>query len=105
MKYICLLALLVVGIFSLDCTGGINQTACIGLTPKEDNKTEKCCWVKGTIPGTNETNTTLEICSEFSVKNYTQEVEDLKKEMPDAVVDCSSKYLYVVSLFALLFLL
>jgi hypothetical protein len=100
MKYICLLALLV-GIFSLECNNGTNKTSCVALTPTE-NATEKCCWIKGTIEGEEKP---AEICQNFTIANYNQEVEELKQQMPDLVVDCSSKYLYVASLFALFFLL
>ena len=106
MKYICLvsLALLFVSIAS-QCEAGLgNQTICNAINVTESlNKTGfKCCWIQGKPKN-----------DSFSFDNCTlteiSQFEEMKKayegNMTDLVYDCSSKYLYVASLFALLFML
>lgn len=104
MKYICLIALLFAIVYSQDCSQGMTGIeACQNITAK--NATERCCWVSGTIKTEN---FTFDNCTLFNVNNnteYQKQFDELKQNIDGLKVECSSKYLYVVSLFALVFLL
>jgi hypothetical protein len=101
MKYICLIALLFAIVYSQDCSQGMTGIeACQNITAK--NATQRCCWVSGTVKTEN---FTFDNCSLFSMNEteYKNHFEELKKDIDGLKVECSSKYLYVVSLFALVF--
>ena len=103
MKYICLIALLFAIVYSQDCSLGVAKIEdCQNITAK--NATERCCWISGTVKTEN---FTFENCTLFPMNSteYQKKFDDLKQNMDNLKVECSSKYLYVVSLFALVFLL
>lgn len=107
MKYIVLLAAIALVATQNPCEAGMkNQTVCTSIFPK--NETVRCCWVEGTVKNQTENGTepfTFDTCTYTNMSMYKEIYEEHQKHMDNLKFDCSSKYLYVASLFALLFLL
>ena len=103
MKYICLIALLFAFVYSQEniCEIGMGSAAaCQNITAK--NATDRCCWISGTPKNEN---ITFDNCTLINMTQYQKDFDTLKEGIENLKVECSSKYLYVVSLFALVFLL
>ena len=108
MKYIVLLVAIDLAATQNPCEAGMkDKTNCTSIFAK--NETMRCCWVEGTIKNkTVENGTepfTFDACTYTNMTMFDDIYKNYQENMDNLKYDCSSKYLYVASLFALLFLL